>query len=71
MMLFTRSPAKAILLKQFENENGFKKGTADFLHTENLVLVDRHGRIRGVYNGSLQLEVDNLIRDIKLLEREG
>ena len=54
-----------------ENENGFKKGTADFLHTENLVLVDRHGRIRGVYNGSLQLEVDNLIRDIKLLEREG
>ena len=54
-----------------EDENGFKKGTADFLHTENLVLIDKHGRIRGVYNGSLQLEVDNLIKHIKLLEQES
>ncbi|MEO8887383.1 MAG: SCO family protein [Mucilaginibacter sp.] len=49
---------------------GFTKGSDDFLHTENMVLVDAKGRIRGVYNGSLQLEVNNLIAHIKLLEAE-
>jgi protein SCO1/2 len=53
-----------------ENSNGFDKGVNEFLHTENLVLIDKKGRIRGVYNGSLRLEVDNLIRHIKLLENE-
>ncbi|MGZ3756868.1 MAG: SCO family protein [Mucilaginibacter sp.] len=53
-----------------ENTNGFKKSPDEFLHTENLILVDRHGRIRGVYNGSLQLEVDNLIKHINLLKQE-
>jgi protein SCO1/2 len=54
-----------------ENSNGFGKGPTDFLHTENLVLIDKHGWIRGVYNGSLRLEVDNLVAHIKLLEKEG
>jgi len=54
-----------------ENDNGFNKSTGDFLHTENLILVDMHGRIRGVYNGSLPLEVNTLIAHIHLLEREN
>jgi protein SCO1/2 len=33
-------------------------------HTETLVLVDRDGHIRGVYDGSLAFEVSQLIRDI-------
>jgi len=54
-----------------ENDNGFNKTTGDFLHTENLILVDTHGRIRGVYNGSLTLEVNTLIEHIHLLEHEN
>jgi protein SCO1/2 len=53
-----------------DDATGYTKGSDDFLHTENLVLIDTKGRIRGVYNGSLQLEVNNLIEDIKLLEVE-
>lgn len=54
-----------------DDANGFTKGSDEFLHTENLVLIDAKGRIRGVYNGSLQLEVENLIAHIKLLEAEA
>jgi protein SCO1/2 len=54
-----------------ENDNGFGKSVNEFLHTENLVLIDKHGRIRGVYNGSLRLEVDNLVAHIKLLSNEN
>jgi len=53
-----------------DDESGYTKNINEFLHTENLVLVDRKGRIRGVYNGSLRLEVDNLIDNIKMLEQE-
>lgn len=53
-----------------DDATGYTKGSDDFLHTENLVLIDTKGRIRGVYNGSLPLEVNNLIEDIKLLEAE-
>jgi len=45
--------------------------TTQFLHTENFILVDRNRHIRGVYNGTIELEVDNLIRHIKLLENEN
>ena len=51
-----------------ENETGFIKDPGQFLHPENFVLIDRKGRIRGVYNGSLPFEVNRLIRHIKLLE---
>jgi protein SCO1/2 len=54
-----------------DDETGYTKGTDQFLHTENLVLIDKKGRIRGVYNGSLLIEVDNLIANIKLLEKKG
>jgi len=53
-----------------DDATGFSKGTDQFLHTENLVLIDQKGRIRGVYNGLLIVEVDNLIANIKSLETE-
>ncbi|WP_418262221.1 SCO family protein [Flavobacterium faecale] len=42
----------------------------DFLHTENFILVDGKRRIRGVYNGTLPIEMDRIIEDISVLKRE-
>lgn len=42
-----------------------------FIHTENFVLIDKKGRIRGVYNGTLAVETERILRHIKLLKREG
>ncbi len=55
----------------FAEENlGFQKDSTEFLHTEHFILVDKEQRIRGIYNGTLQLELERLITDIKLLETE-
>lgn len=53
-----------------EEDLGFSKDSTEFLHTEHFILVDKHKRIRGIYNGTLQLEMDHLISDIYNLERE-
>ncbi len=45
-------------------------GPDDFIHSENLVLIDRQKRIRGYYNGTSKSEVDQLITDIKKLKHE-
>jgi len=37
------------------------------IHTENIVLVDDQQRIRGVYNGTSELEMNYLINDINRL----
>ena len=42
----------------------------DFLHTENVLLIDKHKRIRGVYKGISAIEMENLIRDIQVLKME-
>ena len=42
----------------------------DFLHTENFILVDGKHRIRGVYNGTLPIEMDRIIEDITTLKKE-
>lgn len=49
---------------------GFRKDTSEFLHTENMLLIDRHGRIRGIYNATLPVDADRAIDDIRLLQRE-
>lgn len=42
-----------------------------YLHSEHLVLIDREGRIRGLYEGTYPEKVDQLERDIrKLIEKE-
>ena len=50
-----------------EDEIGFNRDSTDFLHTEHLLLIDGQQHIRGVYNGTLQLETDRLSEDIGLL----
>jgi len=39
----------------------------EFLHTEKLVLVDRRGKLRGVYDGTQPFEIDHLIEDARTL----
>ncbi len=50
-----------------EEEIGFTKDSTEFLHTEHVLLVDQNLRIRGVYNGTLPLEINNLSKDIETL----
>ena len=59
--------------KSYFADEDFVKTQDDnaFIHTENFVLIDKKGRIRGVYNGTLAIEVDRIIRHIKLLKKEG
>ncbi len=49
---------------------GFYQAGEEFLHTENFILVDRLRRIRGVYNGTLGVEMDRLKEDIAILLKD-
>jgi len=49
---------------------GYYQTGNEFLHTENFILVDKHRRIRGVYNGTLGVEMDRLKEDIGVLLKE-
>jgi protein SCO1/2 len=49
---------------------GYYQTGNEFLHTENFILVDKHRRIRGVYNGTLPLEMERLEDDINTLLKE-
>lgn len=53
-----------------DEDLGFKKGTNDFLHTENMLLIDTKRRIRGIYKGTSPSEMQNIIADIQLLKLE-
>ncbi len=53
-----------------EEDLGFSKDSTEFLHTEHFILVDRNKRIRGIYNGTLTLEMQQLLADIRMLEEE-
>ena len=53
-----------------EEELGYSKDSTEFLHTEHFLLVDKQKRIRGIYNGTLELEMQQLIADIKTLQQE-
>lgn len=45
-------------------------GVQDFIHTENFVLIDKQKQIRGIYNGTDDEEMQILIKDIQLLQKE-
>ena len=53
-----------------EKQLGFRKDNGKFLHTENMLLIDRHGRIRGIYNATLPVDADRAIADIHQLKHE-
>lgn len=45
-------------------------GPDDFIHTQNFALIDKEKRIRGYYDGTDSLEIDQLMKDIDLLLKE-
>lgn len=45
-------------------------GPDDFIHSDQLVLIDTTGRLRGFYNGTGEKQVDQLLRDLKKLAAE-
>lgn len=51
------------LYKQTKDKNRF-------IHTENLILIDKKGHIRGVYKGTLPAEVKRIQRHIEILKKE-
>ena len=53
-----------------DEDMGWKQDSTTFLHTENILLVDKQHHLRGVYKGTIPKEVDDLIADIKKLQQE-
>jgi protein SCO1 len=53
-----------------EEDLGFTKDSTEFLHTEHVLLIDQSKRIRGIYNGTLQLEIETMIKDVEELVKE-
>lgn len=45
-------------------------GDQDFIHTENFILVDKKRQIRGYYDGTNDEDIEELINDIKILQKE-
>jgi len=53
-----------------EEDLGFTKDSTEFLHTEHFILIDKSKRIRGIYNGTLSLEMKQMLDDIRTLKKE-
>ena len=45
-------------------------GYQDFVHTENVVLVDKQGRLRGFYDGTKEEDISQLYLDLRSLIKE-
>ncbi len=45
-------------------------GDQDFIHTEQFILVDKEGRIRGFYDGTEKEEMQRIMDDISILKSE-
>jgi protein SCO1/2 len=54
-----------------EEEIGYNRDSTEFLHTEHVLLVDTQRRLRGIYKGTLPLEIQRLQEDILLLKKEN
>jgi len=53
-----------------EKEIGLQLGSDDFLHTENFLLIDKKLRIRGIYNGTIESDINRLVEDVRILKKE-
>jgi len=42
-----------------------------FVHSGAFLLIDKQGRIRGKYDGTVEADVDRLMRDIRKLQKEN
>lgn len=59
---------KSYLVAPSINDTTFDQGgEGDFIHTENVVLIDHKKRIRGFYDGTDSTAINQLIIDIQIL----
>jgi len=63
-----RMARESYLLDNEKNNN--QNITDQFIHTQFFAVVDKEGRVRGIYDGLKQEEVEKLIADIKGLLKE-
>lgn len=49
---------------------GLQKDSTEFLHTESMLLIDKKGRIRGIYNATQKTDVARITEDIATLLNE-
>lgn len=45
-------------------------GEQDFIHTEQFILIDKKGQIRGFYDGTEKNEMQRIYSDIEILKKE-
>ena len=45
-------------------------GEQDFIHTEQFILIDKKGQIRGFYDGTDKKEMKRIYKDIEILKKE-
>jgi protein SCO1 len=53
-----------------EKRLGLQKDSSEFLHTESMLLVDKKGRLRGIYNATDKADVGRIANNIRLLLKE-
>jgi protein SCO1/2 len=52
-------------------ENNSNNVEDQFIHTQFFAVVDREGRVRGIYDGLKKDEVEQLVSDVRILLKEG
>ncbi len=52
-------------------ENNSNNVEDQFIHTQFFALVDKEGRVRGIYDGLKKEEVEQLVSDVRLLLKEA
>ncbi len=57
---------KSYMVGLLDEGNGDKY---DFIHTENFVLVDKKGRIKGIYDGTKKEDIEKIKEDIAILKK--
>ena len=45
-------------------------GPFDMIHTENFMLIDKKKQLRGFYDGTNDVEIERLLKDIEILKEE-
>lgn len=53
-----------------EKRLGLQKDSSEFLHTESMLLIDKIGRIRGIYNATEKTDIDRVTDDIETLLKD-
>lgn len=54
-----------------DEQFGFTSDESDFLHTDKFILVDKQRRIRGIYTGLIEEDLQRLQEDMKILLKEN